>query len=188
DSPISKRFALNRRGDAQRLPQCLCATNCDKLSDPNLYTGQEKRTPGYLRSPSTLRSGYPLELHRLCGEVDSEPIPPQQVRPEEDLLSWHKGGLCEEGLPIKGEIDKIEIFLHVLPAPEGDLDTANEPGVDGLAQVDGQFQLPIEARINSRGPGLPRHREQELGHTVVRHRPGQHRWHPFRRQGSLPIG
>ena len=29
---ISKRFALNRRGDAQRLPQCLCATNCDKFS------------------------------------------------------------------------------------------------------------------------------------------------------------
>lgn len=58
-------------------PQCLCAINCDKLSDPNLYTGQEKRTPGYLRSPSTLRSGYPLELHRLCGEVDSEPILPQ---------------------------------------------------------------------------------------------------------------
>ena len=108
-----------------------------------------------MRSPSTLRSGYPLELHRLCGEVDSEPIPPQQVRPEEDLLSWHKGGLCEEGLPIKGEIGKIEIFLHVLPAPEGDLDTANEPGVDGLAQVVGQFQLPIEARINSRGQDCP---------------------------------
>jgi hypothetical protein len=88
------------------------------LSDPNLYTGQEKRTPGYLRSPSTLRSGYPLELYRLCGEVNSEPIPPQQVRPEEDLLSWHKGGLCEEGLPIKGEIEHKTPYGRTLGTSE----------------------------------------------------------------------
>ena len=31
--PICTRLARNRRGDAQRLLQCLCATNYDKLSD-----------------------------------------------------------------------------------------------------------------------------------------------------------
>src|SRR6266446_5881776 len=70
-------------------------------------------------APGQLQQGGRGPCTRWCGEVDSEPIPPPQVRPEEDLLSWHTGGLCEEGLPIKGEIDKIEIFLHVLPAPEG---------------------------------------------------------------------
>ena len=61
------------------------------------------------------------------------------------------------------------------------MDVADEPRVDGLAQVLWQFQLPIEAGVNDRGPWLPLHRKEDLGHTVVRHRPGQHRWEPFRR-------
>ena len=74
------------------------------------------------------------------------------MRPQEYLLAWHKGGLYEEGLPIKGEIDEIDIFLNVLPATEGDMDAANEPCVDGLAQVVWQFQFPIETGVNNRGP------------------------------------
>jgi len=96
-------------------------------------------------------------------------------------MAWHKRGFREEGLPIKGEIDQIDLFLNVLPTPKGHMDVADEPRVDGLTQVVWQFQLPIEAGVNNRRPWLPRHREQDLGDTVIRHRPGQHRWEPFRR-------
>jgi hypothetical protein len=74
------------------------------------------------------------------------------LRPNEYFLAWHKCGLREEGLPIKEEIDEIDLFLNVLPAPEGHMDVANEPCVDGLAQVVWQFQFPIETGVNNRGP------------------------------------
>ena len=105
----------------------------------------------------------------------------QQVRPQEYLLAWHKRGFREEGLPIKREIDKIDLFLNVLSATEGHMDVADEPRVDSRTQVVWQFELPIEAGVNNRGPELPRYREEELGHAVIRHRPRQHRWEPFRR-------
>jgi hypothetical protein len=101
----------------------------------------EKVPPGFswISSPRTTASCHPLQPYRSGREVNGEPIPTQQVRPKEDGRAGHKGSLRQEDVPIKGEIDQIEIFLNVLPTTEGHMDAADESCMDGLAQGLWQF-------------------------------------------------